>query len=307
MKWKAISIVALLTATLAVSSTALGQPSEEGRPGEPNASPAARLQAMQQEQQIQQLQEQIDGLKAEHQQLITELRALREIAVKEKATETAGTIEKLISKQQGLFQDKLSQLERRQRRLQIAARSRGPRPERLQPQGRRAPNFALNSFDGRAFALPDLKGKIVVLEWINLECPFSMYHHKTKTTMADLAKKYRDKNVVWLAINSTNHTTTEANAEFAKKQNLPYPILDDRAGRVGRLYGARTTPNMFIIDEKGRIVYDGAIDSAPMGQVQPGSGVVNYVDEALSELTAGRAVSTSSTPPYGCSVKYANQ
>jgi len=307
MKRKMTSIAALLTVTLALTSTTFGQPSEAARPGVPSAGPSARLQAMKQEQQIQQLQQQVHDLKAEHQQLVAELRALHEIAVKEKAAETAGTIEKLIGQRRELFREKLSRLERQQQRLQIAARSRTARPELLGRQGRRAPDFTLSSFDGRTFSLSDLKGKIVVLEWINLECPFSMYHYKTKTTMADLAKKYKDKNVVWLAVNSTNNTTAEANMEFAKEQSLPYPILDDRAGRVGRLCGARTTPNVFIINEEGRIVYDGAIDSAPMGQVQPGSGVVNYVDKALSELTTGRDVSTASTPPYGCSVKYASR
>ncbi len=305
MKWKMTSIAALLTAALTLTSTAFGQPSEEARLGASNTGSAARLQAMQQEQQIQRLRQQVDGLRAEHQQLVTELRALHEIAIKEKATETAGTIEKLISTRQEAFREKLSQLERQRQRLQIAARSRVPRPERFQRQGRRAPDFALNSFDGRAFSLSDLKGKIVVLEWINLECPFSMYHYKTKSTMADLAKKYKDKNVVWLAVNSTNSTTAEANMEFAKEQRLLYPILDDRAGRIGRLYGARTTPNVFIINQDGRIVYNGAIDSAPMGEVQPGSSVLNYVNKALSELTTGQDVSTASTPPYGCSVKYA--
>ena len=307
MTRKALSIVASLAVTMALTLAASGQPPAQAQPDSLEAGPAARLQALRQEQQLQQLQEQIESLKAEHRQLISELRVLHELAVKEKATETAGTIERFISKHQGLFQDRLSQLENQRQRLQIAVRSRTPRLERPQRQGRRAPDFQLSSFDGRTFSLADLKGKIVVLEWMNLECPFSKYHYETKSTMADLAKKYRDKNVVWLAVNSTNHTTAEANIDFAKKHKLPFAILDDRSGRVGRLYGAQKTPHVFVVDPEGRIAYNGAIDSAPMGEVQPGSGVVNYVDKALSELTTGQEVSTASTPPYGCSVKYASR
>lgn len=307
MTRKTLSLAASLALTMALTLAAFGQPPADARPDNPGAGPAARLQVLRQEQQLQQLRDQIENLKAEHQQLISELRVLHELAVKEKATETAGTIETFISKHQGRFRDRLSQLENHRQRLQIAARSRTPRPKRPQQQGRQAPDFQLSSFDGRTFSLPKLEGKIVVLEWMNLECPFSKYHYETKSTMADLAKKYRDKNVLWLAVNSTNHTTAAANIEFARKHKLPFPILDDRSGRVGRLYGAQKTPHIIIIDPEGHIVYNGAIDSAPMGEVQPGSNVVNYVDKALSELTAGQDVSTASTPPYGCSVKYAGR
>jgi peroxiredoxin len=123
--------------------------------------------------------------------------------------------------------------------------------------------------------------------------------------MATLAKKYQSKNVVWLAVNSTNHTTPKANKAFAEKHKLPFPILDDRSGKVGRAYGARTTPHIFIINPRGRIVYNGAIDDSPMGKKK--EGVVNYVDNVLAELTAGKAVSISNTKSYGCSVKYATK
>jgi peroxiredoxin len=122
--------------------------------------------------------------------------------------------------------------------------------------------------------------------------------------MVALANKYKDKNVVWLAINSTSHTTPEANNEFAQKHKLPYPILDDRDGKVGRAYGAKTTPHIFIIDAKGHIAYEGAIDNSPMGGVK--EGVINYVDKAIAELTSGKPVSIVESKPYGCSVKYAD-
>ena len=130
-----------------------------------------------------------------------------------------------------------------------------------------------------------------------------VYHYETKNTMVQLAEKYKNKNVVWLAINSTNHTTPQANIEFSQKNKLPFPILDDRSGKVGRAYDAKTTPNIFIINPRGRIVYDGAIDDSPLGNKK--EGVVNYVDNVLAELTAGKTVSPKNTKPYGCTVKYA--
>jgi len=142
----------------------------------------------------------------------------------------------------------------------------------------------------------------VVLEWLNFECPFVKYHYEKTNTMIDLANKYKDENVVWLAVNSTSHTTPEANNDFAEKHKLSYLILDDRSGKVGRAYGAKTTPHMYVINARGNIVYAGGIDNSPMGNKK--EGVINYVDKALAELTSGKAVSTPSTKPYGCSVKY---
>jgi peroxiredoxin len=171
--------------------------------------------------------------------------------------------------------------------------------------GEKAPGFTLKSFDGKEISLSDYKGKIVVLEWFNDECPFVKYHYDMVNAMVTLANKYRAKNIVWLAINSTNHTTPEQNKEFSAKHNLPFPILDDRPGKVGRAYGATNTPHMFIIDAKGNIVYEGAIDNSPMGKIPEGEKLTNYVDKALAELTSGKAVSMPKTQPYGCSVKYA--
>ncbi len=168
--------------------------------------------------------------------------------------------------------------------------------------GSKAPEFTLANYDGKEVNLSDYKGKIVVLEWFNYECPFVRYHYAASKTMIELPDKYKDNGVVWLAINSTGHQTTEANKGFAEEFKLSYPILDDRTGKVGHLYGAKTTPHMFIIDAKGNIAYSGAIDNSPMGREK---NVINYVDKALAELTAGKEVSTPDTEPYGCSVKYA--
>jgi len=174
-------------------------------------------------------------------------------------------------------------------------------------QGRptKAPAFVLKSYDGKTVKLDDFKGKIVVLEWFNYECPFVQFHYDKASTMIDLAKKYKDKNVIWLAVNSTKHQNTGQNRQFAEKHTITYPILDDRAGKTGKAYNAKTTPHLFIIDAAGNIAYDGAIDNAPLGKTPEGQELVNYVDKALDELTAGREVTTKKTKSYGCSVKYA--
>ncbi len=298
---------------LALASAGLGQTPAQERPGRrPNPANATAAdatgaeQAITQRQQHQRLQQQIDELKAAHQDLIAQLRAVHQTAVKEKAAETAAQVEALIGKRQEAFQNALVKLEQQQLQLQRAGRERPQRTGNAgQPRGKRAPEFEMSSFDGRTIKLSDYKGRIVVLEWVNPECPFSRYHYETLHTMADLATKHRDKKVVWLAVNSTSHTTVEANRDFAKKHKLPYPILDDRSGQVGRKYGARTTPHMFIIDTDGVIAYEGAIDNAPLGKQEAGAGPVNHVDKALTELLAGQKVSMPNTPPYGCTVKYA--
>jgi peroxiredoxin len=181
--------------------------------------------------------------------------------------------------------------------------SKEPSKEVEPEVARKAPDFTLNSFDGKTISLSDYKGKIVVLEWFNYECPFVLRHYGNKLTMIDLANKYKDKNVVWLTINSTSHATPEANKQFAEERKLPYPILDDRSGIVGRAYGAKTTPHMYVIDTRGSIAYQGAIDNDERGRKR--RSVINYVDKALAELTSGKLVSTTDTMPYGYTVKYA--
>ncbi len=240
---------------------------------------------------------------------LSELKAIHDLAVKENATETAARLQKLMAGYRGEFRPGDQPLEPRPRGDVARPRPERPaRPGSAESPGpaNRAKEFSLASFDGKTVSLSDYKGKIVVLEWFNFECPFVQYHYDKVTTMIDLAAKYKDKNVVWLAINSTSHTTPQANQEFTKKHKLAYPILDDRSGTVGRAYDAKTTPHVFVIAPVGGIVYEGAIDNAPLGKTPAGEKPVNYVDQVLAELTAGRQVSITTTKPYGCSVKYAN-
>lgn len=166
----------------------------------------------------------------------------------------------------------------------------------------KAPDFTLTDQNGTAHTLSGFAGKIVVLEWLNPDCPFVKRHHETKTTMADLAKAYADKGVVWLGINSTHYFDTAKNKAFVTRLNLPFAVLNDSDGKVGKLYGATRTPEMFIIHKDGTIAYHGAIDDDPKGDK---TTIVNYVQQALDELLAGKPVSIAHTAPYGCTVKYA--
>jgi len=252
-------------------------------------------------------EQQVEQLTKEHEQTVAELNEILQLAYREKARRTAARIQALIAKRQKAFEEKVQVLRQRRQRLEQMRPERRPgRTEQPRlPRGKTAPDFTLASFDGKETALAKLKGKIVVLEWMNFECPFSIYHYETKTTMVDLAKKYKDKGVTWLVVNSTNHTKPEANTAFAKKYKLPYPVLNDIPGKVGKAYGAKTTPHMFVIDKTGAIAYDGAIDNAPMGKVAKDQKYVCYVSDALDALVADKRVTTAQTKPYGCSVKYA--
>jgi peroxiredoxin len=167
--------------------------------------------------------------------------------------------------------------------------------------GAPAPAFSLVDQTGKTINLSDYAGKIVVLEWINPDCPFVQRHARAKT-MLTLAEKYHDKGVVWLGVNSSYYATRDTNAKWIADNGLPYPVLDDHAGAVGRAYGAKTTPHMYVIDANGKLAYAGGIDDDPGGS--KGAGAVNFVDRALDELTSGKPVLTPQSKPYGCSVKY---
>ena len=172
----------------------------------------------------------------------------------------------------------------------------------------KASDFTLKDLSGKDVQLSKLNGKIVVLEWTNYDCPFvkAHYNDETKTT-SELAKKYADKGVVWLTVNSTNYATTETNKEWAEKNGLKQTILVDSNGKVGKLYKAETTPHVFVIDNEGNVAYQGALDNAPLGKKSDGEEIINYVDKAISELLDGEKVEIAKTKPYGCSVKYAKQ
>jgi peroxiredoxin len=174
--------------------------------------------------------------------------------------------------------------------------------------GEAAPDFTLSDLDGKEHQLAVyLKaGKTVVLEWFNPQCPFIVKHHQTLKTMNETATAAAKDGVVWLAINSgapgKQGHGLELNQKAAKEFALAFPLLIDEAGAVGKAYGAKTTPHLYVISPDGKLRYQGAIDDAP----NPGgpAGETNYVADALAALAAGKPVAMAETRPYGCGVKY---
>ena len=177
--------------------------------------------------------------------------------------------------------------------------------------GEPAPDFALKDLDGKELRLSALRGKTVVLEWFNPDCPFVRAAH-TRGSLRDAARRHMANGVVWLAINSAavgkQGYGVDENRAGQKRFGLTHPILLDESGEVGKRYGATNTPHMFVIDPGGKLVYAGAIDNSPDGEGEsPTDGQLeSYVDSALAELAAGRPVTKPQTRPYGCSVKYAS-
>ena len=165
-----------------------------------------------------------------------------------------------------------------------------------------APAFALQDLDGKEVSLAQFRGQTVVLEWMNPNCPVSRRHAEAGT-MTGLVSHHPE--IVWLAVNSTNpkhgdYVAPAPHKKYDAEHGIAYPVLYDPAGQVGRAYGAKTTPHMFVVDGGGKVVYAGAIDDAPGG----GPASVNYVETALAALAAGKMPSPAATRPYGCSVKY---
>lgn len=177
--------------------------------------------------------------------------------------------------------------------------------------GQAAPAFTLTDTAGRSVSLADFKGRHVVLEWVNPGCPFVQKHYDAGNMQAT-QKGALDRGVVWLAINSTatsarDYLAPAALAAWMNKHRAPVTAtLMDAEGKAGRAYGARTTPQMFVIDPQGRVIYAGAIDSRPTANPADIRGATNYVNVALADALAGRPVSTPVTQPYGCTVKYAS-
>jgi peroxiredoxin len=176
--------------------------------------------------------------------------------------------------------------------------------------GKPAPDFTGTDINGKTVKLSDYKGKIVVIESYNSDCPFCNNQYKTGA-MQELQQGLAAKGVVWLLVNSVNsnnpshRTADQAKQEIADKKIITTAWIDDSSGAVGHLYGMKTTPHMFVVDKTGTLVYDGAIDNKPDPMHDPRTAR-NYVREAMDALIAGKPVPVAQTKPYGCGVKYAN-
>lgn len=175
--------------------------------------------------------------------------------------------------------------------------------------GTPAPDFTLVDTYGNSHTLSDYQGQWVVLEWLNYDCPFVRKHYNGDN-MQSLQSQYTADGVVWLSIVSSAEgeqgyfPNDVMNARTEEHGGNQTAILIDEPGDVGRAYGARTTPHMFVIDPDGEIVYNGAIDDRPSADPATLDGAINYVSQALGQAMVGQAVAVPTSQPYGCSVKY---
>jgi peroxiredoxin len=176
--------------------------------------------------------------------------------------------------------------------------------------GAAAPDFKATDSNGKAESLDEYHGKYVVLEWHNQGCPYTKKHY-TSGNMQALQKEWTAKGVVWLTVISSAPgeqgyvTGSQENSYLTKMHAVPTAVLLDSDSKVARLYSAKTTPQMVVIDPGGKVIYDGAIDDRPTDDPEDVKGAKNYVNEALGAAMAGKPVPTPYTRPYGCSVKYA--
>ena len=175
--------------------------------------------------------------------------------------------------------------------------------------GKAAPNFSLKDSNGRTRKLSDFRGRIVVLEWLNHDCPFVKKHYNSGN-MQRVQRQARANGAVWLSINSSasgkqGHVNgAQANSLTKSKNAAPSAVLLDASGKVGRAYNAKTTPHMYLISERGTVLYNGAIDDKPSVDEADVKGAKNFVLAALAQAKRGERISVPVTQPYGCSVKY---
>jgi len=175
--------------------------------------------------------------------------------------------------------------------------------------GQAAPTFTGKDSQGKTVSLSEYRGKYVVLEWTNRDCPFTKKQYDSGNMQA-LQKEWTGKGVVWLTVLSSAKNedgyldAAGENAQIERVHADPTAAILDPSGEIGKLYGAKTTPHMFIIDPNGKLIYAGAIDDKATTDVGDVKGAKNYVSAALTEAMAGQPVQVASTRPYGCSVKY---
>jgi peroxiredoxin len=177
--------------------------------------------------------------------------------------------------------------------------------------GTAAPAFTAIDSRGRTESLDQFRGKYVVLEWHNQGCPYTQKHYQSGNMQA-LQKEWTAQGVVWFTVISSSPgeqgfvTPAQENEYLARMHADPTAVLMDASGRLGHLYNAKTTPEMYVIDPQGKLIYEGAIDNRPTPDIDDIKGADNYLSDALHAALSGKPVGTPSTRPYGCSIKYAD-
>ena len=175
--------------------------------------------------------------------------------------------------------------------------------------GRPAPDFTFTDLSGKTQRLSDFRGKVVVLEWLNPACPYVLRHYRSGSLPATQAAAAGD-GAVWLQVNSTAMGDLDGakSLEWQKKNNVvAAAYIRDQSGKIGRLYGAQTTPHLYVIAPDGRLAYQGAIDDQPSASLANTMSAHNYVKAALAALKAAKPVEPATTQPYGCAVKYGHE
>ncbi len=177
--------------------------------------------------------------------------------------------------------------------------------------GSPAPEFTATDSHGQTHSLSEYRGKFVVLEWHNHDCPYTKKHYASGN-MQSLQMEWTAKGVVWFTVISSAPgqqgyvTDAEENAYLEQMHAAPTAVLMDPEGKLGHLFSAKTTPEMYVIDPEGKLIYEGAIDDHATPDVSDIKGADNYLNDALMEAMAGKPVAHAYTRSYGCSVKYAN-
>ena len=177
--------------------------------------------------------------------------------------------------------------------------------------GEKAPDFTATDTNGQTHKLSEYAGKYVVLEWTNRDCPYTRKHYSTGN-MQTLQREWTHKGVIWLTVQSSAPgqegyiTAPEENAYLKQASSSPTAVFLDPSGTLGHLYDAKTTPDMYVVNPQGILIYEGAIDNKPGADPEDVKSAENYVSLALTQAMAGKSLSTPTSRPYGCSVKYGN-
>jgi len=247
------------------------------------------------------IQSEITKLQAEKHKFNSDLKTIQALAAEEKATKTLSKINKLIKTRTAQYDSKLKDLSQRLVRIKTTIANYAKRNQAENRINTVAPAFSATTVQGKKISYGQLKGKVIVLEWLHPECKFTRYAYQ-RGKVKELTKEYANhEDVVWLGICSTKTDKPNSMSDFVKKNKIKHPIIDDASGQIARLYYAKTTPHFVIVDKDGKIAYSGAFDNS---LPKPKDGkVTGYVANAISEILQGKPVTVPSVAPVGTPIK----